>query len=176
MQPVNKSDDVERLLDVLGVPSLPYQSFRKSIDTGPSGPGQAASTCIETCLPLLAAALPEFSGAVISRRTDIKQPAPPVERPPQSTSDDAVPPFGHSVTVVAPPANLPLPTRTAPAKSAPSVFHKPTSASLLPTAQAPPNPAETPLREVFKILRFAPVLPEAETASQRGIRTLFDRL
>ena len=174
MQRVNESGDVERLLDVLGVPSLPYQSFRNSIDARLSRPARTASTRVETSFPLLVAALPELAGAIIPRPTDINQSGPAAERPPEDTPDDAVPP-GHSPDVAAPPAIMPAPAPTAPATSALSTFHKPANASPVPTTQAPSRPAETPIRGVFNVLRGTPIRRETETTSQRGIRTLFHR-
>lgn len=172
MQPVNELGDVERLLDVLRVPGLPYQSFRKSIDARPSESTGTASARIETSFPLLAAALPELAGAVIPHLADAKQPEPATERLPKNTPDDAVPPYGHSPAVAAPPTAMPAAALATPT---PPIFHKPANAPAVPTTQAPPRPVETPIRGVFNILRGTPGRQEAETTSQRGIRTLFHR-
>src|ERR1700750_1237892 len=96
MHPVSEADDVERLLDVLGVPTLPYLRFPKSINAQPSRP-IGSETHIESAFPLLAAALPELAGASVPRTID-KTPDPATQAPPLS---------GHVPVVTKPPEVMP---------------------------------------------------------------------
>lgn len=180
MDSANEIDDIERLLNVLGVPGLPYQSFRQSISAQQLEPAgragtRAASTRIETSFPLLAAALPALADALIPPASDIKQPQHVAELPLKDAGGDTVPPYEHAAATNTAPTVMPAPFSATPPAPKPSVFHKLANASPVSMTQAPARPAETPIRGVFSVLRGVPVQRETETTGQRGIRTLFCR-
>jgi hypothetical protein len=173
MQSANESGDVERLLDVLGVPSMSYQSFQKPSTVQPSTPVAVSGNRIEAAFPLLAAALPGLSGAVFPHKLETGQSAPVAEMLPTVPPQDIAPQY-QSQPIAAEPAPMQPPSRPSQAVFTPSP--PPTSVtSQRPTNLAPPRSTETPIQGVFNILRGSSVRPGAETTNQRGIRNLFHR-
>jgi hypothetical protein len=176
MQSTSEPDDVEHLLDVLGVSGLPYQNFRKPSLAPPPQPMRTTSARIDAAFPLLAAAIPEIEGAVAPHHGSIER----------TNSITTTAQEGHATDRVAAPLRRPVSMPAlpeAPPKSVQatraqvSAFQSPKriSAPRAQSEQEPLHSVETQIRSVFDMLRGTSRQAPPEEDNGRGINSLFHR-
>jgi hypothetical protein len=169
MQSTIDPDDVERLLDVLGVSGLPYRNFHKLSQAQPSRPMGTTSGRVDAAFPLLAAAIPEIAGAFVPHHGAIEQ-INSITATAQAVhvTDSAAAPLRRPE---APPKNVQVTQSQVPALISANRITAPGARSL----QEPLQPVETQIRNVFDMLRGTSRRTPAEVDSVRGINSLFHR-